>query len=106
MSDPVPEETISKNELKRRLKAEKAKAEKAEKEAARTAKQATEAKSAGADKAPVEQESCDPGEYFTHRKNFVNQSKSNGGNPYPHKFQVTVSLTEYIEKYASLQPGT
>lgn len=106
MADAVTgEEKISKNELKRRLKAEKAKADKALKEKARADKQPAEAKERGTGNTEVDQDSCDPGEYFNNRKNFVNQVKKSGDNPYPHKFQVTTSLVDFIEKYSTLNAG-
>lgn len=31
--------------------------------------------------------------------------KQTGPNPYPHKFVVTSSLTDFIEKFNGLEPG-
>ena len=31
--------------------------------------------------------------------------KHSGPNPYPHKFVVTSSLTDFIERYQGLEPG-
>ena len=31
--------------------------------------------------------------------------KSNGESPYPHKFHVSTSLTDFIEKYNTLADG-
>lgn len=31
--------------------------------------------------------------------------KEAGVNPYPHKFQVTISIPEYVEKYQGLESG-
>jgi lysyl-tRNA synthetase class 2 len=33
-------------------------------------------------------------------------AKSSGRNPYPHKFQITTYLPEYVAKYKDLEPGT
>ena len=44
-------------------------------------------------------------EYLRLRKAAVEQMKKSGDNPYPHKFNVTLSLTEFIEKYNSLSEG-
>jgi lysyl-tRNA synthetase class 2 len=35
----------------------------------------------------------------------ITAKKAAGINPYPHKFHVSMSLPEYIEKYSSLEPG-
>lgn len=99
------EEILSKNELKRRQKAlEKAKKdrekqEQAEKEG-KTLKNGTDTK-----KPEREQEVTDPDEYFSIRKAFVNHQKEKGVNPYPHKFTVSISLTDYIERYGAFESG-
>jgi lysyl-tRNA synthetase class 2 len=36
----------------------------------------------------------------------VSQLKESGQSPYPHKFVVGISLTDYIEKYKDLESGT
>ncbi|XP_020294663.1 lysine--tRNA ligase-like isoform X1 [Pseudomyrmex gracilis] len=41
----------------------------------------------------------DPNEYFKIRSNFVNHLRSIDVNPYPHKFRVTISLRNFIDKY-------
>ncbi|RZB39091.1 lysine--tRNA ligase [Asbolus verrucosus] len=93
-------EKLSKNELKRRLKAEQKAKEKAEK----TAQQPPEAK-------PKEkkesEEDVSPNEYFKLRTQAVNNLKALGGehHPYPHKFHVSTSLQEFIEKYSGLKDG-
>jgi len=97
---------LSKNELKRRAKAEKQAAEKAEKE--RLKKEKTDQEGTIKKNGPKfeqELECTDPNEYFKYRSTFVNQQKEQGLNPYPHKFVVTISLTEYIEKYSHLNTG-
>jgi lysyl-tRNA synthetase class 2 len=35
----------------------------------------------------------------------VTAKKAAGANPYPHKFHVSISLPEYIEKYSSMEAG-
>lgn len=45
-------------------------------------------------------------EYFKIRTLAVNQLKTSSDHPYPHKFHVSVSLTEFIEKFGnSLKDG-
>ncbi|XP_018569177.1 lysine--tRNA ligase isoform X2 [Anoplophora glabripennis] len=97
----VSTENISKNELKRRLKAEQKAKEKLEKAATQPAveKKQTENK--------VSEEDVSPNEYFKIRTNAIAHLKTLGGDnhPYPHKFHVTTSLEEFIEKYSNLKDG-
>ena len=101
MSSPASDQKLSKNEAKRR-----AKAEKKAKEAEAKAQQA-----AVSDKAPKmtkdeekdSGESEDPSEYFNFRCNAVADMKATGDDPYPHKFHVSISLTDFIEKYSHLK---
>jgi len=96
-------EKISKSELKRRLKAEKKAKEKAEKVAAQAEVQA--ATPAAAEKKKQDDQDIDPNEYFKLRSAAVANLKEGNEQPYPHKFHVSISLTEYIEKYSSLEAG-
>ncbi|RWS00347.1 lysine--tRNA ligase-like isoform X2 [Dinothrombium tinctorium] len=91
-------EKLSKNELKRRLKAEKKEREKAE-------KQATKPIAVNAPKEQIKEDEIDPTEFFRIRSEFVAKTREAGHNPYPHKFTVTISLTEFIEKYSHLNAG-
>lgn len=92
---------LSKNEIKRRQKQEQKLLEKAKKQAA----------SALAEKAKPNQKKVDeeisPNEYFKLRTQAVEALKLKGGDddPYPHKFNVTSSLENFIEKYAHLKEG-
>jgi len=90
-------ETLSKNELKRRLKAEKKAAEKAEKEKAKPVQ------TKSAEKSTVSEEEISPNEYFKLRTAAIEDLKSTETHPYPHKFNVTTSLTHFIEKYEYLK---
>ena len=101
MADSEP---LSKNEQKRREKAEKKAKEKAEKEA----KKAAEAASKGVTEKKVDKDSEEemtPNEYFKIRSAAVEELKQGPNHPYPHKFHVNISLTEFIEKYSSLEAG-
>jgi hypothetical protein len=51
-------------------------------------------------------EETDPTLYFENRVKVINAKKSKGLNPYPHKFNVTMSLPEYLEKYKDLEAGS
>ena len=95
------EEKLSKNELKRRMKAEKKAAEKAEK----AEKAQPEANSKKLDK--LADEEISPNEYFKIRGAAVEELKTQEGqHPYPHKYDVTTSLTEFVDKYQSVEDGT
>ncbi|CAK4710629.1 hypothetical protein LEN26_013604 [Aphanomyces euteiches] len=101
----VGEEKLSKNELKRRQKAEKAAQAKAEKEAAKAAAAAT----AGPKKAAVaaaDDDELDPTAYFDNRTKLLAEMEADGINPYPHKFQVSISVPDFVAKYHRLEAGS
>ena len=103
MSDPAATgEQLSKNELKRRQKAEQKEKEKAEKAAAAAA--TAQAKPAAADKLAAEEEIVDPNEYFKMRVSQITHMKAaeGAGAVYPHKFHVSISLTDFVDKYSYL----
>lgn len=88
------------SELKRRLKAEQKSKEKAEKAAQQPVVTAEK-------KAVKAEEEISPNEYYKLRSAAVLALKngSKEDHPYPHKFNVTVSLEEFIEKYNNLNSG-
>ncbi|KRZ51284.1 Lysine--tRNA ligase [Trichinella nativa] len=93
----------SKNALKRQLKLEKKlkeKAEKAEISAAHGAMGTVEK-----DKKDLKKtdDAVDATEYYCLRLAAIKQLRENGFEPYPHKFEVTISLTDFIEKYNSVK---
>lgn len=90
-------EKLSKNELKRRKKAEEAAKKKAEKEAKKAEKAAQEPNTK-----PKEVEETDPWKYFENRSKVV---MSDEKNYYPHKFEVSLNIPEYIKKYGGLKEG-
>lgn len=108
---------LSKNELKRRKKAEEKAIKAAEKKAAKAAAAAaaaaeggTKASNSGAAAAALLGESgedLDPSQYLANRKAAVVAKKEAGVNPYPHKFQPSMRIPQYIEKFEnSVQDGT
>ncbi|KAL3860264.1 hypothetical protein ACJMK2_010411 [Sinanodonta woodiana] len=97
----VNDEKLSKSELKRRLKAEKKAREKAEKLTVQN--EQDEGKENKAEK--NEDEEIDPNEYLKLRSKIVSQLKVEGEVPYPHKFHVDISLTDYIDKYQNIELG-
>nr|AEB77710.1 lysyl-tRNA synthetase [Antheraea pernyi] len=94
-------EKVSKNELKRRLKAEQKLKEKAEKVAQQPVQPATEKKIS------KQEEEISPNEYYKLRSAAVAALKTGAKeeHPYPHKFTVTISLEEFINKYNNLNSG-
>ncbi|KAJ3115017.1 lysyl-tRNA synthetase [Phlyctochytrium bullatum] len=102
--DPETGEQISKNELKKRLKAREKQAKKAEKAEASAA---APAKANGADKAAaVDEEALDPRMYFENRSKVIQKLReTKNPSPYPHKFNPTISISAFIEKYKGLKEG-
>ncbi|KAG8946896.1 lysyl-tRNA synthetase [Tulasnella sp. 424] len=102
--DPVTGEMISKTELKRR---EKQRA----KEAAAAAKAASAPQpAAGSAKAAAEKEDdLNPNQYFELRSRQIQKLRqTRDPDPYPHKFNITKSLTHYVEEYGPegiIKPG-
>ncbi|KAL3065475.1 hypothetical protein OYC64_015614 [Pagothenia borchgrevinki] len=98
-------EKLSKNELKRQMKADK----KASEKEARVKEQLDlkkESNDKGAEDAcALDEETLDPNQYFKIRSQAIQELKGTAEEPYPHKYHVDLSLTEFIEKYNHLQPG-
>lgn len=44
-------------------------------------------------------------QYLQNRMNTLALLKERGLNPYPHKFYISVSVTEFVSKYGSLSSG-
>ncbi|KAG8042567.1 hypothetical protein G9C98_005201 [Cotesia typhae] len=89
-------------ELKRRLKAEQKLKEKAEKDA----KAAAEAPQSNEKKEKIKEEEINPNEYFKLRVKEINELKEANDSPYPHKFHVSSSLDNFIEKFGEkVKPG-
>lgn len=90
------------SELKRRLKAEQKAKEKAEKDK-ENEKAAAENGPASAKKAgdsEMNEAEISPNEYFKLRSTAIEELKKQPEtHPYPHKFHVTISLENFIEKY-------
>uniref|UniRef100_A0A8C0FIU5 Lysine--tRNA ligase n=1 Tax=Bubo bubo TaxID=30461 RepID=A0A8C0FIU5_BUBBB len=53
----------------------------------------------------ADEESLDPNQYYKIRSHAIQQLKGTNEDPYPHKFHVDLSLSDFIEKYSHLQPG-
>ena len=95
---------ISKNQWnkiqKEKLKKEKAEKKKKEKEEA-DAKEGGEKNKDKISKKNDEEE-LDPSKYLQNRKNWIVNKLNTEKNPYPHKFNVTISLPNFISKYKDI----
>lgn len=49
--------------------------------------------------------SCNVQEYLKLRTAHVNSLKAAGDSPYPHKFVVSISLTDFIDTYGDVGDG-
>ncbi|KAL4955308.1 hypothetical protein BDW69DRAFT_122109 [Aspergillus filifer] len=100
--DEVTGEKVSKTELKRRQKQREKEAKKKEKEAAAPPKTAAPKKVS----AEEEEANLTPNQYFEIRSKKINKLReSKNPDPYPHKFQVTNDLREFLKEYESLEKG-
>lgn len=86
---------LSKNALKKKLKAEKAAKAKAEKAAKKAAMEAAKPKK------EKEEEITDPNQFNANRKAAIAQLEKDGVNPYPHKFHVDFRLPDFIAEFDS-----
>ncbi|VAI01257.1 unnamed protein product [Triticum turgidum subsp. durum] len=50
-------------------------------------------------------EETDPTQYYENRLNMLDSLRSTGVDPYPHKFEVAISIPDYVTKYSSLGAG-
>jgi len=95
---------LSKNEQKRIAKQQQKEAEKAKKQEEKNQKTQQEKKS---EKKAVDEEDLDPTAYFENRVKSLQEYSSNSNNTvYPHKFHVSISLPQFIEKYSHLENDT
>uniref|UniRef100_A0A452IZE8 Lysine--tRNA ligase n=1 Tax=Gopherus agassizii TaxID=38772 RepID=A0A452IZE8_9SAUR len=101
------EAPLSKNELKRRLKAERKVADKEAKQKEQSEKHLSKsALTLGSENCNgADEESLDPNQYYKIRSHAIQQLKGTSEDPYPHKFHVDLSLTDFIERYSHLQAG-
>ncbi|EDO45972.1 predicted protein [Nematostella vectensis] len=91
------------SELKRRLKSEKKAKEKEAKQEASKAKNPGQGEEK---KKEIDEESLDPNQYFKIRSLAVEALKKTDEPPYPHKFHVSISLNDFIQKYQDTENGT
>lgn len=98
-TDPVTGEQISKKELKKGKKWEKKKKNKPKRKPKKKPKLK---KVEETQKEKNDEEELDPTKYFENRKAYLLKKMEAGENPFPHKFQVTITLPEFIKKYADI----
>jgi len=105
MAEVEVEETggISKNALKKQLKAEEAARKKAEKELEKAAKAALEPPKT---KLGGDEEELDPTKYFENRSNAIATFEKSGGSAFPHKFHNTHRFAEYLGEFGSCEDGS
>ncbi|CAI5714068.1 unnamed protein product [Hyaloperonospora brassicae] len=103
-TDPTAAAPVSKNELKRRLKAEKAAKVKAEKAAKKAAAPATPSHQTALSLA--DEDELDPTAYFSNREKMLRELEAEGVNPYPHKFAVSLSLATFHAAYGTIAAGS
>ena len=107
VTDPVTGEQVSKKELKRREKNRKkgekdSTQKKPKKENDEENKKKENEKDKPKKKKGGDEEELDPTKYFENRKTFLTKLMEGGVNPFPHKFEVTISLPEFIKKYKDI----
>uniref|UniRef100_A0A0C9S7S3 lysine--tRNA ligase n=1 Tax=Wollemia nobilis TaxID=56998 RepID=A0A0C9S7S3_9CONI len=110
-ASPVPAENSaaapSKNALKReaklRQKEEERRLKEEEKKKKAAAAQITNAQKHQA--MDEEDEDMDPTQYLENRLKILAALKSTGVNPYPHKFNVSLSIPAFVQKYGNLGSG-
>lgn len=96
--DALTGEMVSKSELKRRMKQREKEAAKAERHQAAVA---TQGNGANAEKVDMDDEMLDPNQYHEMQLKSLQKMKDQGLNPYPHKFQVTMSVPAFVAKFSS-----
>ena len=76
--------------------------EKAEKDAK---KALVQQEKKGEEKKGAEEEELDPTQYFYNRSEYIRGLPGRGKVPYPHKFQISMLVPDFIKKYAHLEKG-
>jgi len=92
---------LSKNARKKMLRMERLQKAREEKALLREQKAANES----AQQSSNLEESLSPNMYYDMRKATVSRLKASGVEPYPHKFNITMSLQQFARSYQSLSNG-
>ncbi|WOH01212.1 hypothetical protein DCAR_0520593 [Daucus carota subsp. sativus] len=96
---------MSKNALKKELKNKQKEEERRRKEEEKAKKAAAMPTSNAQKSVAADDDDMDPTQYFENRIKGLDALKTAGINPYPHKFSVSMSVIEYVEKYSGLNSG-
>ncbi|EON68101.1 lysyl-tRNA synthetase [Coniosporium apollinis CBS 100218] len=97
--DDVTGEQVTKTELKKRNKMREREAKKAEKAAAAPPKPQKKT-------AEPDEKELNPNQFFEMRtRDVVRYLEKPETNPFPHKFNVTIEVPDFVEKYKDLKPG-
>ncbi|GAB5372713.1 hypothetical protein AAMO2058_001688600 [Amorphochlora amoebiformis] len=99
--DPETGKPYSKSQWKR-IKKQR---EKEKKQAAKAAAKAAAAPKTKAKAKDEEEDSLDPNQYFEIRSKRMEKMQSEGFNPYPHKFNASMSIPNFVHKYQDLKKG-
>ena len=103
--DTVTGEYVSKSELKRREKQRIKEREAAEKLAKLSLENDT-SNGVKPKKTADDEDDIDPNKYYENRSHLIGQMKKEGGQEvFPHKFHVSITLKEFIERYQNLEAG-
>lgn len=98
--DDVTGEMVSKSELKKRIKQRQVEAKKAAKKAAGQPQPEPKKKKSDL------MADLSPAQYFEFRSRQIKELRNtHAPNPYPHKFHVSISNPQFLEKYAYLERG-
>ncbi|KAI9762446.1 MAG: lysyl-tRNA synthetase [Chaenotheca gracillima] len=98
--DEATGERVSKSELKKRQKQRAVLAKKNEREAAAPPKPVKKGN------VEAEESNLTPNQYFEIRSRNINKLRqTKDPNPYPHKFQVTTDLRDFLKQYESIKTG-
>ncbi|KAL3744030.1 hypothetical protein ACJRO7_013305 [Eucalyptus globulus] len=98
-------DTQSKNARKKELKNKQREEERRRKEEEKAKLAASKASSQSQKPGAADDEDMDPTQYFQNRLKYLEAQKTDGKNPYPHKFQALMSIPEYINQYGGLNNG-
>jgi lysyl-tRNA synthetase class 2 len=94
-------EMVSKNELKKRQTLRKKEEEKKKKEEEKKKKE-EEKKDKPVAAHKQNDEDLDPTQYTNNRKAFIDNLRGDGKNPYPHKFERTHRIDEFVKAFEPL----
>ncbi|KAM7481052.1 hypothetical protein LguiB_005635 [Lonicera macranthoides] len=104
-SNPSEPEVLSKNARKKELKNKQKEEERRRKEEEKEKEGPTKPTSQVQKPLAADDEDMNATQYFENRLKALAAQKEAGKNPYPHKFHVSISVLEYVEKYGGLNSG-